>query len=128
MFQFITPQNTGSVGKFVPGKIQTARNFSYKLTHNHHFNFQVLVAFSAAEKEKLGPYTSAYEDVYDVTPPRIQKQLDETKAHVEKHKEHYNLEKYVRWTSSSAFQLAYKVRPLVAVCWEWVGKQLTGAM
>lgn len=54
----------------------------------------MLVAFSAAESEKLGPYTSAYEDVYDVMTPRIQKQLEETKAHVEKYKEHYNLGKY----------------------------------
>ena len=56
--------------------------------------FQVLKAFSEAEKTKLGPYSEAYKDVYDKMTPRIQKQLDETKAHVNKYKEHYSLDKY----------------------------------
>lgn len=58
------------------------------------FFFQVLKAFSDAEKTKLAPYDEAYKDVYDKMTPRIQKQLDDTKAHVNKYKEHYNLDKY----------------------------------
>jgi len=55
---------------------------------------EVLKAFSDAEKTKLAPYDEAYKDVYDKMTPRIQKQLDDTKAHVNKYKEHYNLDKY----------------------------------
>lgn len=52
------------------------------------------MAFSEAESEKLGPYTSAYEDVYAEMTPRINKQLQNTIKHVEEHKQHYNLDKY----------------------------------
>lgn len=54
----------------------------------------MLVAFQEAENEKLGPFSDAYEDIYDVMPPRLHSQLNDIKEHVQKYKEHYNLDKY----------------------------------
>jgi len=55
----------------------------------------VLTAFAEAENEKIGPMTEAYNDVYDVLPQRIQRQLEETKEHFRKYKDKYsNLDKF----------------------------------
>lgn len=56
---------------------------------------EVLTAFAEAENEKIGPMTEAYNDVYDVLPQRIQRQLEETKEHFRKYKDKYsNLDKF----------------------------------
>lgn len=55
----------------------------------------MLTAFAEAENEKIGPMTEAYNDVYDVLPQRIQRQLEETKEHFRKYKDKYsNLDKF----------------------------------
>lgn len=55
---------------------------------------QVLKAIAEASDEKYGPISDAFEDIYDVMPTRIQKQLEATQKHVKKYKDQYSLEKF----------------------------------
>jgi len=56
---------------------------------------QVLEAFQQAENEKLGSPELAFTDVYDEMPPRLKRQLEETKQHVAKYQEHYPVDKHL---------------------------------
>lgn len=51
-------------------------------------------AFASAESEKRPCPETLFEDVYDVMPPNLVKQMNETKEHVKQYKEYYPLEHY----------------------------------
>lgn len=60
---------------------------------------QVLQEFQAAEKLKKPSPTHMLTDVYEEMPVHLQRQMDEMKKHVEKHKEHYPLDQFeeMKW-------------------------------
>lgn len=49
----------------------------------------IMLEFQKAEKLKKSSPSYMFTDVYDEMPVRLQKQMDDTKAHVEKYKQHY---------------------------------------
>ena len=55
----------------------------------HIFSPQIMLEFQKAEKLKKSSPSYMFTDVYDEMPVRLQKQMDDTKAHVEKYKQHY---------------------------------------
>lgn len=54
----------------------------------------IMETFAKAEKKKKPSPSLMFSDVYAQTPPNLVKQEEEMRAHVEKYKEHYPVDKY----------------------------------
>ena len=58
---------------------------------------KLMESFSKAEKKRKPNPELMFTDVYEELPKHLKTQMEDMKDHVSKYKEHYPLDKFVKW-------------------------------